>query len=270
MKNIMKQRFSTGKFAKLLNIKKDTLFYYEKIGLFCPAGTLENGYRYYTFDQFDQFMAIHSLRQAEVSIKTLKTYFDEPSPQKLQQLAITQRGNVLEEIEKLKNIQFFLERTIEVTEEITHHAIEQVQLQQLNAEPIVYSKACIDWTMTLEELYEQSTQFLKMLGIKATASYGVVYKHEDFLAETVHQRSRLFCRLSHTDADIRPAGTYAVIYYKGVYDAGKQAFERLNRYVEEHQLQMIGDIYEECLLHSIASIEEKDFVTKLSVQVARI
>ena len=54
--------FSTGEFAKLVEVNKDTLLYYDKINLFKPAGIHANGYRYYTFKQFDQFMAIHSLR----------------------------------------------------------------------------------------------------------------------------------------------------------------------------------------------------------------
>ncbi|MEK4207855.1 MULTISPECIES: MerR family DNA-binding transcriptional regulator [Paenibacillus] len=54
--------FYTGEFAKLFGIKKDTLFYYDKIKLFQPAGISDNGYRYYTLQQLDTFWAIQSLR----------------------------------------------------------------------------------------------------------------------------------------------------------------------------------------------------------------
>lgn len=53
MKNPIEKTFSTGEFAKLLEINKDTLLYYDKIDLFKPAGTHPNGYRYYTFEQFE-------------------------------------------------------------------------------------------------------------------------------------------------------------------------------------------------------------------------
>ncbi len=55
--------FTTGKFAKRFEVKKDTLLYYDKIGLFKPAGKSENGYRYYTIPQFDIFWVIQSLRE---------------------------------------------------------------------------------------------------------------------------------------------------------------------------------------------------------------
>ena len=40
--------YSTGEFAAYFGVKKDTLLYYDKIKLFCPAGVHRNGYRYYT------------------------------------------------------------------------------------------------------------------------------------------------------------------------------------------------------------------------------
>ncbi len=42
-----KTYFTTGEFAKLFGIKKQTLFYYYQCGIFKPDLTGENGYRYY-------------------------------------------------------------------------------------------------------------------------------------------------------------------------------------------------------------------------------
>lgn len=87
MMKLTKKTFSTGEFAKLVEVKKDTLLYYDQIDLLKPAGTFANGYRYYTFDQFDQFVAIQSLRAVNVPIKNIKAYFNEPNIKDLQQLA---------------------------------------------------------------------------------------------------------------------------------------------------------------------------------------
>ncbi|WP_282059049.1 hypothetical protein [Bacillus pumilus] len=46
----------------------------------------------------------------------------------------------------------------------------------------------------MEELYEQSTPFLKKLGIKITDAYGIVYSKGDFLNEESGDVSYLFCR----------------------------------------------------------------------------
>ena len=50
----MKNLFSIGEIAKLQNISRQTLLFYDKIGLFCPAYTdPDNGYRYYSSSQLD-------------------------------------------------------------------------------------------------------------------------------------------------------------------------------------------------------------------------
>lgn len=268
MKSTFKKTYSTGEFAKLLEINKDTLLYYDKIDLFKPAGTFDNGYRYYTFEQFDQFIAIQSLRAVELPIKEIKTYFDKPNVQALQQLAMEQQEKVAREIQKLHDIQFFLERTVALTKEIEEVSFGEVLIKQLSAEPVVYSDEKIDWSLSMEELYEQSTTFLKRLGVKSTAAYGIMYSKEDFLNKEFGVISHLFCRLDYPSAKMRPAGHYAIIYHQG-YDEVSQTetYNTLLAYLEQEQLALDGDIYEEYLLHSIAAKEEKDFITKISVKV---
>ncbi|PKJ54018.1 MerR family transcriptional regulator [Bacillus sp. SN10] len=267
MKNKFEKTFSTGEFAKLLEINKDTLLYYDKIDLFKPAGTFENGYRYYTFDQFNQFEGIQSLRAVELPIKELKTYFDAPNIQILQQLAMEQKEKVAKKIQKLQDIQFFLERTVVLTKEMEVILFGKVLMKQLPAEPVVYSDEKIDWSVSMEELYEQSTPFLKKLGVKSTAAYGIVYSKEDFLNKESGDVSYLFCRLDDPSARMKPAGHYAIIYHQGPYDEISQTYHTLLAYLEQEQLSLDGDIYEEYLLHSIAAKEEKDYITKISVKV---
>ena len=49
----MKDMFSIGELASYQNISKQTLIYYDKIGLFKPAYVdPDNKYRYYTVKQF--------------------------------------------------------------------------------------------------------------------------------------------------------------------------------------------------------------------------
>ena len=78
----------TGEFAKLVGVTKHTLFYYDKIGLFSPEIKLENGYRFYSFDQLDVFDVIQTLRELEVSLEEIKGYMNQRSPKRLDQKRI--------------------------------------------------------------------------------------------------------------------------------------------------------------------------------------
>ncbi|AMO85377.1 Multidrug-efflux transporter 1 regulator [Solibacillus isronensis B3W22] len=265
--------FSTGEFAKLLEVNKDTLLYYDKIELFKPAGTFDNGYRYYMFDQFDQFVAIHSLRAVDLPIKELKKYFSSPNVEDLQQLAIQQHEKVAKEIQKLQDIQQFLERTVVLTKEIEQVVLGEVLIKSLPAEPVVYSEEKIDWSKSMEEMYAQSTPFSKKLGVKSTAAYGVVYPKEEFLTSVYFKElesdafSYMFCHTKDTSAVMKPAGEYAIIYHKGSYEEIIKTYEVLLNFLKHTQFELDGDIHEEYLLHSIATKEEKNYITKISVKV---
>lgn len=48
-------KLTIAQFAKLHNVNKRTLHYYDHIGLFSPAYKGENGYRYYDYSQSIDF-----------------------------------------------------------------------------------------------------------------------------------------------------------------------------------------------------------------------
>ena len=61
--------FTAGQFARLHQLNKRTLHYYDDIGLFSPAYKGENGYRYYTYQQSAQLENILAMRQLNMSIE---------------------------------------------------------------------------------------------------------------------------------------------------------------------------------------------------------
>lgn len=69
----MHQLFSIGEFSRLQNISRQTLIFYDKIGLFCPAYTNpNNGYRYYTAYQLDELDPICIMKRIVFSLEAIK------------------------------------------------------------------------------------------------------------------------------------------------------------------------------------------------------
>lgn len=53
--------YKVAEFARLCGLPKDTVLYYDRIGLLRPAKVGSNGYRYYTFDRLFTASLIESL-----------------------------------------------------------------------------------------------------------------------------------------------------------------------------------------------------------------
>ena len=71
----MKNLFSIGELSKYQNISKQTLIFYDKIGLFCPAYVdPNNGYRYYSSSQIDYLDTILIMKKIGFSLNEIKEH----------------------------------------------------------------------------------------------------------------------------------------------------------------------------------------------------
>ena len=78
--------FTIGQFAKLHEINKKTLMWYDEIGLLKPAIIKENGYRYYTYYQSSLLETILLLRELNVSIPEIQNFLRNRSAFSLERL----------------------------------------------------------------------------------------------------------------------------------------------------------------------------------------
>ncbi len=73
----MKKLFSIGELSKQQNISRQTLIFYDKIGLFCPAYVdPDNGYRYYSSSQLDYLDTICIMKKIGFSLEEIKTHME--------------------------------------------------------------------------------------------------------------------------------------------------------------------------------------------------
>ena len=71
--------FSIGQFARLHEVNKKTLMWYDEIGLLKPAVTKPNGYRYYTYHQSSVLEVILMLRDLDVPISDIQKFLNNRS-----------------------------------------------------------------------------------------------------------------------------------------------------------------------------------------------
>lgn len=91
-------------FADLCGVRKDTLLYYDKIGLFHPAYVEENGYRRYSLDQVHTFDLLLMLRDSHVPLKEIKQYLDKRNPTEMLQLLQEQNRYLQKELSRMQKL----------------------------------------------------------------------------------------------------------------------------------------------------------------------
>lgn len=98
------KKLTTAQFAKLHEVNKRTLHYYDEIGLFRPLTKSDNGYRYYDISQSIDFEYIRMLKELNMSIEEIETYRKNPTPADFLKIVNEKEQEVDKQIQKLKDI----------------------------------------------------------------------------------------------------------------------------------------------------------------------
>ncbi len=203
-------------------------------------------------------------------MKSLDNYLKAPSPQDLIELSKNQLNRVDQEIEKLIQIRSILNRIVLRSEEALNAPLDKVMLMDLEEEPILYSdKNPLKSDTSNEEWSDYYEEFFKKTELKGRAFVDSVIDKNDLLSGRFGRIDRLFVRVDKSDAIIKPAGLYAVTYYRGSYESIVDFYKGFMRKIKEQGLTICGDAYEEYLLNILATQNSRNFVTKISVAVKK-
>lgn len=258
---------TTGEFAKLCHTTKHTLFHYCEIGLFVPAYTDENGYRYYHALQYDLFMTISQMRTTGMSLMEIKSYLEQRSPQRMVELYQQQEQQITRQIAQLNQIR---ERMTSQRTQIQQFLscsepffVEQTkEAHLLCTDPMLQTE---DYTMTaaigalIHSAHEKiASNTLGMLCSRASAcaaeegSFYFYVETFDANADHIHRK---------------PAGKYLSMYHRGAYETLTESYQVLMCHAEKYKILLDDWIYVETILGDWAVCKQQDYVLKVSIKV---
>ena len=109
------------------------MFHYDEIGIFKPAIKKKNGYRYYSYQQFEVFGVISILKEMGMSLQEIKIYLDNRSPEQLVHLFSEKIERINREIEHLNKLKHVMNDKIEMTKRAASLTGDEIELKELEA-----------------------------------------------------------------------------------------------------------------------------------------
>ncbi|MBS5621923.1 MAG: MerR family transcriptional regulator [Clostridium sp.] len=269
----MKWTFTTGEFAKLCGVSKQTLLYYDRVGIFQPERVLENGYRVYTYLQFETFNVIATLREMGTPIQEIKSYLDRRSPEEFIRLFAQQKRELEETLQNMERIHRMMESKIATTQDALQVDETKILLEKQPERRLALSRPMQNWEE--QEYLPILTEYLSICNRNnrmQSYSIGTVVRWKALLNGNVTDCTYYFCSQASEDTPpsflhCRPAGTYVVAYHKGDYDSMTEAYERLAAYIRHHQLSIVPYSYEDDLLDEITNQDSQEYLTKISIPI---
>lgn len=259
-----KNYLTTGEFAKLCHTTKYTLFHYCDIHLFEPAYTDENGYRYYHVLQYDTFMAISELRAMGMSLKEIREYLAERSPERMAELYKKQEQLIDEKIAELNRIKNHIrsqkEKINRVIKGLHEYFIETQEQCTLS---------CSQWITQRDDYSMTSSIGSLMTDNDDMNSSGMVCRLEDSL-QSENYPFCFYVRSSPEnteDIHIKKSGSYLCTYHYGDYEAMGNTFKKLIRYAGGQGIELDNWIYAETIAGDWAVTQPQEYIIKVSVRI---
>lgn len=263
---------TTGEFARMMRISKDTLFHYDKIGLLKPEIVKANGYRYYSVYQADLLEAIFMLRDLGMPLKEIQEHLAQRHPQAMERLFAEREVQIDREIEKLQSMKRWLRWNRKRIRDAAEIDTAEIVIKTFPERYYLYSKMTGG---TDREIYMKSSRLIGQL-IEAEPEavyYFAVLQHRANINAgqyTSYDNTMLLLGKQPSNIPYRTLapGRYLTGYHKGSWSTVGETYERMLACSREHELSLQEEFVERYVIDGLTASSEEDFVTEITVGVA--
>ena len=271
----MKGLFSIGELSAYQNISRQTLIYYDKIGLFRPAYVdPDTGYRYYSPRQIDYLDTILIMKKIGFSLKQIRAHMEHYTLESSLQALRAQASEIERRIAEWKLIQNRVElrcRQMEAAREVRGRenevVLEQVPGQTLLVQPVAPPYTLEACSIATKRCF--ALAFSERLPLFFES--GAIVPRDKLLAGRFMEAAYAFVPLEgpspHAQSRVLPAGRCACVYHVGDYPSIGRAYRRLMAFLEAQGLEAASDAYEVCINDYLTSRDESEYITRIQVYV---
>ena len=282
---------TTGEFARLFGVKKQTMFHYDDMGIFRPEITDENGYRYYSHNQLEVFSIILMLREMGLSVKDIKEQIDKHSPEDLVELLKAKTLDIDRMIDHLRWAREYIGRKIETTEEGIslkddkgRLRLKEIMMIRLPDEVMIMTRhPGIGQERKVNESIGDHFRYLRSLGLSSCYPDGatiprdsvkevdgrIEYRYEDFYTVLTETERRHLMEEGRTGNDtvLDYGGRFLAIYDGEGYKNVGTCLKMLIEYAEKNELKLGDKFYEDVIWDDLSTEDYRNYLVRFSIQV---
>ncbi|WP_195276480.1 MerR family transcriptional regulator [Anaerotruncus rubiinfantis] len=262
----MKEYLSITEMASLHQISRQTLIYYDRIGLFSPACTGENGYRCYSASQIPFLREICFLKSIGVKLAEIKRHMKNRDPADEIALLEGQEKALTREIEALSRTRVLIRERIAQYKSVCSAADERFipAIRHLEERRIVF----MPWPDNSADRKTLHLSVMKLWGVLAaydippSQRFGSILKKDEFRSLDPLVGAGCYLEIPAGfdvpgQTRLLAAGDYACMNKYGMpYDT--QGLTSLLCWISENGYEPVGDAVDACLLDTTFYKAERD------------
>lgn len=265
------QYLTTGELAKLMHVTKNTLFHYDKIGLFSPEIVLDNEYRYYSIHQIEVLEAIIMLKELGMSLKEIQTFLSDRAPEKLLELFEKEEQILAEKIRLLKDRRQWMEEKSEKVRVYLEKEKDEIFICEKPGRYYLMDAGVYGSESEFAERTAELINFYESRSKSICYEIGYIQYAKDVRQQNYGNYSNVILLMKHKTGGMSwhfmPAGRYLTTYFKGHWrDIGK-AYRDLLAYADAHQMELAEEFLEVYTVDQLMAETVEEYVTEISVRI---
>lgn len=268
----MKRKYyKTGELSKIYKLGRDSLKYYEKLGLLNPLRDT-NSYRMYTLRDICNLNLIKELRTLDFSMQRIKEYLQNRNINTTKTMLKEEIFLIDEKLKELTAHRKSLRKrlsSIETTLENTNFGkIELLYMHKRKALTVNSNVAFdenVDYLIqTLNEKFEDKFYLV------GNSNFGAVFDSTSISQDIFNNYKHIFCLLDEYSTNynfIIDEGYYVTYTYKGDYKKTSQILPMLYKFIRSNNYTILGDPIEIYKIDIYETSIEDEYVTQVQIPV---
>ena len=267
----MKDYYKIGEISKIYGIGRDSLMYYEDIGILKPFRD-KNGYRMYKLSDIWRLNLIKELRSLNFPMKKIKEYLDDRNIESTKEILNKEIILIDEKIEELLSYkQNIMKRLDTINDELRNLKLYEIDLVYINKRKALELNANItkdeEFDFLIQKLQKDYENRFTILGNNNIGSSFCLDKIKQGI---YNEFKSVFCFLEDEEEIyniIFNEGYYLTLTYKGKYKNNKHYINKMFKYIEVKGYKIISDPIEiyKIDIHETEDINE--FITEIQIPV---
>ncbi|ABR46843.1 putative transcriptional regulator, MerR family [Alkaliphilus metalliredigens QYMF] len=265
--------FTTGEFANLVGVSKDTLFHYDKIGVFSPEIKGNNHYRYYSVYQAEVFNVIATLKEVNMPLKEIKAYLNKRTPDEYILLLEKEEASLDTKIRELQKMKGLISQKISITKSAVGINTSEILLEEKIKDEFLVITKTVPFTgeKSIAASIKKHYEYLNEHNIISPYSLGCMVDSEKVF-DDLDSYDYFFTKVSKTSDSynfIREKGSYLTAYHTKGYLNIKDTYDRILEFAKNEGLKPEGYFYEDVLLDELSVKEYDQYLIQISIKILK-
>lgn len=271
----MSERYRIGEIAKIKRIDAQTLRYYDRMGILSPAIIdEENGYRYYTQDQFVEVDRIKFYKTLGLSLEEIKEFKKIDNIEEALKTLEIQKKNCEEKISKMEALK---NKISHIIGDIDHALLEikengrALRVEDCGSLYGVGSKGHqIRGWFQLENILNEVMGRYPQYDDRCHHRLIMIFEEGYLEEDNLNRLQRILLPIEKEKAGEPHVERYylgrcLVGYHQGNHDKKHETYKELRNYMKEHQLTPRGDVIIVPIINSFILSNPEENIMKIMI-----